>query len=339
VLQRGTAGRGRPDALLPVRGRHRRRRPRRRRHRPPGRAGPHRPDRPAPQPLRHPVLHHPRHPPRHDLPSGCSHRAGAARAGLVMTAFPGGTPASRVSVYSGACADGLEGGTPHLHTASTGAYVVTGGRGALQTLDMNGLRETELAPGTTVWFTPGTIHRAVNRGGLEVVVVMQNAGLPEAGDAVMTFPPEVVSDPDAYRDAALLPSGGEEPAVARRRDLAVEGFLRLAESARAGDFGPLLRFYDSAVALVRPKIATWRRMWESTVAAETRNTAEVLDALGRGDGIHLRHATLLEAPPQERWGMCGHLRAHDVTRPFVHPPVQPPGQPRRPPRHPPGPPA
>lgn len=240
-----------------------------------------------------------------------------------MTAFPGGTSVSRVSVYSGACADGLEGGTPHLHTASTEAYVVTGGRGALQTLDMNGLRETELTPGTTVWFTPGTIHRAVNRGGLEVVVVMQNAGLPEAGDAVMTFPPEVVSDPDAYRDAALLPSGGEEPAVARRRDLAVEGFLRLAESARAGDFGPLLRFYDSAVALVRPKIATWRRMWESTVAAETRNTAEVLDALGRGDGIHLRHATLLEAPPQERWGMCGHLRAHDVTRPFVHPPVQP----------------
>ncbi|MEV4835088.1 cupin domain-containing protein [Nonomuraea sp. NPDC049486] len=240
-----------------------------------------------------------------------------------MTAFPGGTSVSRLAVYTGACADGLEGGTPHLHTASTEAYVVTGGRGALQTLDMNGLRETELTVGTTVWFTPGTIHRAVNRGGLEVVVVMQNAGLPEAGDAVMTFPPEVVSDRDAYQEAAGLPPGGEEAAVARRRDLAVEGFLRLAESARAGDYGPLLRFYDSAVALVRPKVAGWRRIWETTVAAGTRDTAEVLDALGRGDGIHLRHAMLLEAPPQERWGMCGHLRAHDVTRPIVHAPVHP----------------
>ncbi|MGI5270157.1 cupin domain-containing protein [Nonomuraea sp. CA-218870] len=240
-----------------------------------------------------------------------------------MTAFPGGTSVSRLSVYTGACADGLEGGTPHLHTASTEAYVVTGGRGALHTLDLNGLRETELTPGTTVWFTPGTIHRAVNRGGLEVVVVMQNAGLPEAGDAVMTFPPEVVSDPAAYQEAATLPEGEEEAAVARRRDLAVEGYLRLAASVRAGDPGPLLRFYDSAVALVRPRVAGWRRIWESTVAAETRGTDETLAALGRGDGGHLRRAALLEAPAQERWGMCGHLRAHDVTRPVIPPPAHP----------------
>ncbi|MFD0478803.1 cupin domain-containing protein [Nonomuraea thailandensis] len=77
--------------------------------------------------------------------------------------FPGGTSISRLTVYTGACADGLEGGTPHLHTASTEAYVVIGGRGTLQTLDVNGLKETELGPGSTVWFTPGTIHRAVNR--------------------------------------------------------------------------------------------------------------------------------------------------------------------------------
>ncbi|MFG1943807.1 cupin domain-containing protein [Nonomuraea sp. NPDC048826] len=244
-----------------------------------------------------------------------------------MTAFPGGTSVSRLSVYTGTCADGLEGGTPHLHTASTEAYVVTGGRGALRTLDLNGSREIDLVPGTTVWFTPGTIHRAVNRGGLEVVVVMQNAGLPEAGDAVMTFPPEVVSDRAAYEEAARLPDGDADAAVARRRDLAVEGYLRLAESVRAGDFGPLLRFYDSAVALVRPKVDGWRRIWESTVAAETRTTAEVLAALGRGDGTHLRHAALLEAPPRERHGMCGHLRVHDVTHPVVHPPAHSPADP------------
>ena len=32
------------------------------------------------------------------------------------------------------------------------------------------------------------LHRAVNDGDLQVVVVMRNSGLPEAGDAVLTFP-------------------------------------------------------------------------------------------------------------------------------------------------------
>ncbi|MFC4006040.1 cupin domain-containing protein [Nonomuraea purpurea] len=239
--------------------------------------------------------------------------------------FPGGTSISRLTVYSGtACADGLEGGTPHLHTASTEAYVVVGGHGALQTIDVHGLRETELSAGSTVWFTPGTIHRAINRAGLEVVVVMQNAGLPEAGDAVMTFPPEIVADPERYRQAATLPVGGSdadvEAAVARRRELAVAGFLQIADALRAGDTGPLRRLYDSAVALVRPKAAAWRDIWEDTVAQETRHTAEILTALERGDGAHLLDSALMESRPERRWGMCGHLRAHDVAHPIVHTP-------------------
>ncbi|MGW0810186.1 cupin domain-containing protein [Nonomuraea sp. NPDC002799] len=234
--------------------------------------------------------------------------------------FPGGTSVSRLSVYTGVCADGLEGGTPHLHTASTEAYVVVGGHGALQSIDLNGLRETELRAGSTVWFTPGTIHRAINRGGLEVVVVMQNAGLPEAGDAVMTFPPEIVADPERYRQAATLPAEGTAEAVTRRRELAVEGFLRIADALRAGDTGPLRRLYDSAVALVRPRAAVWRDIWERTVATETRRTGDILAALERGDGTHLQESALMESPPEERWGMCGHLRAHDVAHPIVHTP-------------------
>ncbi|WP_246083702.1 cupin domain-containing protein [Nonomuraea diastatica] len=203
-----------------------------------------------------------------------------------------------------------------MHTASTEAYVVVAGRGTLQTLDAHGLRETELGPGSTVWFTPGTIHRAVNRGGLEVVVVMSNAGLPEAGDAVMTFPPEIVADPERYREAATLPPDDVGKAVERRRDLAVEGFLRLA----GGGHEALRTFYDSAVTLVRPKAVRWRGIWESTVAQETRRTAGILDALERGDATHLLRSALMESPPHERWGMCGHLRAHDVAHPIVHTP-------------------
>ncbi|HEY0002420.1 MAG TPA: cupin domain-containing protein [Actinoplanes sp.] len=236
-------------------------------------------------------------------------------------AFPGGTSVTRLSVYSGGCVDGLSGGTPHLHTVSTEAYVVIAGTGALQTLDARGFRETPLAAGSTVWFTPGTIHRAVNQAGLQVVVVMSNAGLPEAGDAVMTFPPEVLADPERYRQAASLPLDAAESeideAVRRRRDLAVRGFLRLAESARAGDFGPLSDFYDSAVALVRPSVDAWRKIWSETVEPEVRHTAALLDALDRGDGGHLREAASLAAPQSEaeRWGMCGRLRTHDVRNP------------------------
>ena len=244
-------------------------------------------------------------------------------------AFPGGTSITRLSVYGdmtrlGPAPDGLEGGAPHMHTASTEAYVVVGGRGALQTVDESGFRETGLGPGSTVWFTPGTIHRAINRGGLEVVVVMQNAGLPEAGDAVLTFPAEIVQDAARYRAAAALPSGVSEQemaaAVRRRRDLAVEGFLRIARSTDDGDAGPLRRFYDDAVALVRPAIDGWRQKWKGTVEREARITAGVLDALERGDGEHLRRAELLESPPSPAagWGMCGRLRTHDVAHPLNH---------------------
>ncbi len=63
---------------------------------------------------------------------------------------------------------------------------MTGGRGAVQTLTAAGFQETPLSPGALVWFTPGTIHRLVNDGDLTLHVLMQNCGLPEAGDAVLT---------------------------------------------------------------------------------------------------------------------------------------------------------
>jgi hypothetical protein len=226
-------------------------------------------------------------------------------------------------VYHGQCADGLAGGTPHLHTASTEAYVVIGGEGELHTLDASGFRSTPLRAGTTVWFTPGTIHRAVNHGELQVVVVMQNAGLPEAGDAVMTFPPEIVADPARYAAAATLPANAStdelDEAVRRRRDLAVAGFARLAEGAQAGDFTPLRDLYAGAVALVRPRIAAWRETWKQNVEREVRHTADILDALERGSGDHLQQSMLLDSPPSEtaRWGMCGLLHTHDVQHPTV----------------------
>jgi mannose-6-phosphate isomerase-like protein (cupin superfamily) len=215
-----------------------------------------------------------------------------------VTTFPGGTSVTRVRVYD-------DGGTPHLHTTSTEAYVVIGGAGAVQTLAPSGFRETPLRAGGTVWFTPGVVHRAINHGGLELLVVMSNAGLPESGDAVMTFPPDVVGDPDRYRSAATLAPPSDE-AVRVRRELALDGFERLRRNGLDG-------FYEQAVALVRPHVEDWRAI----VADQPPPARAVLTALAGGDGGHLRKAEVFSAPESagEGWGMCGRLGVHDVRNP------------------------
>src|SRR5262245_55872195 len=124
---------------------------------------------------------------------------GAAMRSDADSVFPGGVGVSGLRVYDWATADGLCGGSPHLHLACPEAYVVVAGEGAVQTLTWDGYAETPLRPGAVVWFTPGTIHRLVNGDGrLHIVVIMQNSGLPEAGDAVFTFPPAVLDDPEQY---------------------------------------------------------------------------------------------------------------------------------------------
>ena len=236
-----------------------------------------------------------------------------------MHAFPGGTAVTSLTVYDGASLDGLAGGTPHLHTASTEGYIVVGGSGAIQTIEPSGFRETPLQPGVVVWFTPGTVHRAINHGGLYVICVMQNSGLPEAGDAVMSFADEIVSDAERYREAATLPSGtGQDTATAARirRDLGVQGFLELRAAIESGDSEPLERFYAHAARLVQPRIAAWRETWERGAHGATINTDTVLNSLAAADSSTLRSAALFEAEPNEgdeRFGMCGRLRTYDVT--------------------------
>ena len=91
--------------------------------------------------------------------------------------LPGGVGVSRLCVYDTLAPDGVPGGSPHIHLTCAEAYVVTGGRGAVQTLSSAGFAEHELRAGTVLWFTPGTVHRLVNHGELDIVVVMANSGL------------------------------------------------------------------------------------------------------------------------------------------------------------------
>ncbi|MEH0937030.1 cupin domain-containing protein [Micromonospora psammae] len=229
-------------------------------------------------------------------------------------ALPGGVGVSRLRVYDTAAPDGLPGGTPHLHLACTEGYVVTGGAGLVQTLTLAGYREVALRPGAVVWFSPGTIHRLVNHGGLEITVLMQNGGLPEAGDAVLTLPPELLADPERYAAAARLPDdgapGGDLAAAYARRDLAVHGYLRLRDALAAGDPAPLREFHAAAVRLVRPGLDRWRRRWRSGALDAAEETGRHLDALDHGRGDHLADARVRwrDRPLEHgRHGMCGLL--------------------------------
>jgi mannose-6-phosphate isomerase-like protein (cupin superfamily) len=233
--------------------------------------------------------------------------------------FPGAVGISELDVYPWPADTEPPGGTPHMHLACTECYVVVDGSGVLETLTGSGLDKTDLAPGDVVWFQPGTIHRAVSHGDLKVVVVMQNGGLPEAGDAVMTFPSTHLTSPEAYHDAASILDTDGKPSTAlarRRRDLALQGFHLLKDSALAGDPAPLRHFHGQASALVVGHLARWRTIVESGPAAQARRTLDHLDELAAGRSDHLSSAQVAKISrfSEPRLGMCGFLSPYDLVR-------------------------
>lgn len=235
--------------------------------------------------------------------------------------FPGGTSVSQLCVYDWETPDGLHGGSPHLHTVSTEAYVVTGGTGEVHTLSAEGFARDRLEAGSLLWFTPGTVHRLVNHGDLRLNVVMSNAGLPEAGDAVLTFPDEILADPQAYREAVALPEGDEQErarAAQARRDLVIEGCREHIAAVERDGPQALGRLHARAVELVRPRVERWREIWEATVEAETARTREHLEALQAGDGSHLGRAAVVRGEPRpgpRLFGMCGRLQTFTGEEP------------------------
>jgi mannose-6-phosphate isomerase-like protein (cupin superfamily) len=230
--------------------------------------------------------------------------------------LPGAVGVTHLKVYDTRAPDGLCGGSPHLHFACTEAYIVLAGRGAVQTLSAGGFAELPLEPGRLLWFTPGLIHRPINLDGrLEILVLMQNAGLPEAGDSVLTFPPDVLADRRAYFDAAsLAPSGhvyaSSAEAARRRRDLAVDGFAVLRQRFEQRGAVALEEFYRAALRLVHPRLDAWHAVWEHGPLAAAVRTGDQLESLAHGRVDHLLEGAIYGLPsPGEprRLGMCGTL--------------------------------
>jgi len=241
----------------------------------------------------------------------------------VGTTFPGATAVSEISIYNWPGQDGAAGGAPHMHTASTEAYVVLAGNGRLETLDSRGFTSTLLAPGAVVWFTPGTVHRAINDSGdLKVLVVMQNAGLPENGDAVMTFPPEHLADAEAYRRAAVLElrdadaglAAGED-AARRRRDLALEGYLALKEAVLASGPAALAGFHAAAARLVSSKAGRWAEFLSEGAEQQAETTRKQLRSLEAAESFYLQDArtTMGKRNTSRIYGMCGRIQAWELS--------------------------
>jgi mannose-6-phosphate isomerase-like protein (cupin superfamily) len=236
-------------------------------------------------------------------------------------ALPGGTSLTHLKVYHTQGPDGLCGGSPHLHFACSEAYWVVAGEGAVQTLSESGFREVPLKPGSVVWFTPGLIHRLINRDGyLEIYVIMENAGLPEHGDSLLTFASHYLEDERTYLDlASLSPTGAvfanSEEAACRRRDLAVEGFLGLRRAFETEGAPALRDFYERAVRLMQPKAPQWRRLWQSGPRSTIYQTEGYLDALAGGSASYLSGGAVFEMPVDaehetRRLGFCGTLRPY-----------------------------
>ena len=228
----------------------------------------------------------------------------------MVTPFPGGVGISGLRVYDWPAVDGVCGGSPHVHLACAECYYVIGGRGSVQTLTRRGFAETPLREDTVAWFTPGTIHRLVNDGDLRILVVMQNSGLPEAGDAVFTFPAEVLADEENYPAHA---QADEEESARRRRDLAIEGFQELRRRVEAGEGAALDNFYRSAVRLKQDVLDAWEKRWRAGALASAERTGEQLNRLREGDIGHLAEADVhvMRAEGPQRFGMCGRLDVHD----------------------------
>jgi mannose-6-phosphate isomerase-like protein (cupin superfamily) len=234
--------------------------------------------------------------------------------------LPGGVGVSYLEVYESESPDGIRGGSAHVHLSCTESYVVIGGSGRLQTLSRQGFEEIELHERQVVWFTPGVVHRLVSNGDLDIIIVMQNGGLPESGDCILSFPEEYLKDRARYREAVQLPPielGRDvvDAAAKTRKDLSITGFVALRAAVERDGFAALEAFYRDAAALVEGDRDRWRELWQQGAVQATETTGSQLDELDGGDLSYLAQGALRMTEVRAgspRAGMCGRITSFDV---------------------------
>jgi len=238
----------------------------------------------------------------------------------------GGVGLTLLKVYEDRAApDGQHSGCAHVHAITDEAYFVVSGTGFLELHDAtNEFRRLPLSPGAYVQFSPGTIHRAVSTGGLEVMVVIGNAGLAERGDARIYFGPDVDADAEEYRRLTALPKTDGRPGALERRDASIAGYAKL------------MKLHESNPVAYRAELARFVELHLAEMAALRDNLAEVVAAgpmqWARTAGKRIENLpaslasseTLVTSLTDEPiLGMCGTLRPVSGLRPPVPDAVSP----------------
>jgi mannose-6-phosphate isomerase-like protein (cupin superfamily) len=227
--------------------------------------------------------------------------------------MPGATLMTRLKVYDTPTSDGQIGGTPHVHLVCTELYFVLNGSGAVELLDKDGFRRVDLHSYEALLFTPGTIHRLINpHRDLEILVIMQNSGLPERGDNVVTFTDEWLTSDSAYAEAMHVSSVED---AYRRRDRGVEGFLQLKAAFENGSDegrGALEGFYQHAAARTSSVQTQWRQIIQQGALAEAQKSLNQLNQLAQANTDYLldNAVSLIQPPDQSKLGFCGHLNRY-----------------------------
>jgi mannose-6-phosphate isomerase-like protein (cupin superfamily) len=227
--------------------------------------------------------------------------------------MPGATLVTRLKVYDSPAPDGQRGGTPHFHFLCTEMYFVLGGEGAVEMIDGSGFSRVELHPHSALVFTPGTIHRLINPdGNLEILVVMQNSGLPERGDNVVCFSSEWLADNVHFAEAMRVTSLDE---AYRRRDRGVEGFLKLqALFEQDPEIGrkALTNFYEQAAARIAGLSQQWQTIVTEGALAEAQKSLREVEMLMQGQVDYLFSAQqhLIHEGAASKLGFCGHLNRY-----------------------------
>jgi mannose-6-phosphate isomerase-like protein (cupin superfamily) len=230
----------------------------------------------------------------------------------------GGIGFSRVLVYSQQAApDGCQGGCPHMHAITEEAYYVTRGRGRVELHDeQHGFRTVRLEAGTYLDFQPRVLHRLINDGELELLAIMGNAGLAEAGDARIYFGKEVDASLERYSELWSLPQRLGLAGALERRDHAVRAYLQLMalwkENRPAYD-QELARFVRKVLESAAQKKSDFLPFVEAGPLAAGRRAQGRLETVPAPLGTPLVRYQAEETHPG--LGMCGHLyRLTGVTQ-------------------------
>ncbi len=235
--------------------------------------------------------------------------------------LPAGIGLSHIKVYTEPGPDGVPGGSPHLHLVSSEMYFVLAGSGEMELLSHEGPKRLELSVNNVVLFRPGIIHRILNpKRNLEILAIMQNGGLPEQGDFVMSFPEEIMADEAKYRTSV---QASDHASAVARRDLAVEGFNRLkatwATDAKAGQ-AALHMFYHHAREMLVGKVAAFEWVWKSGPVAEAQASMDAIDFLRMGRLEYLSQSRWAELDPLDqpaKAGTCGEVHPYALNATFL----------------------